>query len=213
MRRFVLKFTIAVGCLLAAAAGCLFPVPSQSAEISEGRIYDVKGSVEVKKRGGQDWIEAYNDMRIGPGDIISTGIDGRARLNFKNSETKIDPLTQFVLGRSVEKDTEMYTELYLLAGKISSHVTKTKYSGIKNKFNVVTPTAVVGVRGTIQTVEYNPGLGTNADIKDGKGFAAPLPTAKLPPAVLELLGIAPDTAAAKDTGTSSQSGKKSDRKK
>ena len=217
MNRFCLKFLLAVFCLWAPAAVCRLPFAATTAvaaEVAEGKLAAVKGAVEVKKRGGEEWIDAYNDMRITPGDIISTGIDGRAKLLFKNSETKIEPLTQFVLGRSVEKDTEMYTELFLLAGKVSSHVLKTKYTGIKNKFNVVTPTAVVGVRGTIETVEYNPGMGTKAEIKDGKGYAAPLPADRLPPAVLELLGIAPtDTKPAGDTGMTQSSGKKEGRSK
>lgn len=185
--------------LMLTLAWCLQPPAVQASEVAEGRLKDVKGDVEIKKRGGEEWVDAFDGMKIGPGDIITTGMNGRSKLMFKNSETKIEPLTQFVLGRSVQADTEMYTELYLLSGKVSTHVTKTKISGIKNKFNVVTPTAVVGVRGTIQTVEYYSDLGTRADIKDGKGYAAPIPADKLPAAVLELLGIAPDTGAASDT--------------
>ncbi|MBI4179454.1 FecR domain-containing protein [bacterium] len=171
-----------------------------SAEVAGGMLRILEGSVEVKRRGEENWVEVKKVVKVGPGDIISTGIDGKALLNFKNSETKIDPLTQFVVGRSIRSDTEIYTELYLLSGKVSSHVTKTRISGIRNRFNVITPTAVVGVRGTIQTVEYSPGMGTNADIKDGKGFAAPLPVDQLPPGVLELLGITKsDTGTKRDT--------------
>lgn len=172
---------------------------ARAAVTVEGRLVDVKGDVEIKKRGGVDWIEAYNKVPVGPGDIISTGIDGRARILFKNSETKIFPLTQFVMGRSVRKDTEMYTEIFLLAGKVSTHVIKTMYTGIANNFNVITPTAMITGHGTIETVEYNSGMGTRADIRDGKGYAAPIPVEKLPPAVLELLGIIPDTFSFRNT--------------
>ena len=185
-------------CLIGLVSVCFAGVLCASAaEIAEGVLKDVKGDVEIRKRGGQEWMDAHNDMKIGPGDIISTGITGKATLLFKNSESKILPLTQFVLGRSVSADTQMYTELYLLAGKVSTHVIKTKYTGIKNKFNIITPTAVVGVRGTIETVEYNPGMGTKADIRDGKGYAAPVPVDRLPQAVLELLGL--DTGTIRDT--------------
>lgn len=189
--------------LVVGVACCLLGIPAIAVETADGVLKGITGDVEVRKRGSPEWIEAENGMQISPGDVISTGITGKAMLFFRNSETKILPLTQFVLGRSVQADSEMYTELYLLSGKVSSHVIKTRHTGIKNKFQVITPTAVVGVRGTIQTVEYNPGTGTQADIRDGKGFAAPLPIDKLPPAVLELLGIEP-----KDTYASKPSDKK-----
>ncbi len=168
-------------------------------DVEEGTLKSIVGDVEVKKRGEKDYVTANNGMKIGPGDVLSTGITGRAILNFKNSETKISPLTQFVIGRSMSEDTTMYTEFYLLCGKVSSHVIKTKYTGIRNRFNIITPTSVAGVRGTIETVEYQPSLGTRTDIRDGKGYAAPLPVDKMPRAVLELLGIAPPDTTAVDT--------------
>ena len=187
--------------LLIAGLALWSPAAAFSAETAEGVLTGIKGSGEVKKRGEKEWIDAYDKMKISSGDMVSTGIDGKATMLFKNSETKIQPLTQFAIGRSAVQESEMYTELFLLSGKISSHVFKTKLTGIKNKFNVVTPTAVVGVRGTIQTVEAYPGMGPTADIKDGKGYAAPLPADKFPPAVLELLGLLPDTGISRDTET------------
>ena len=162
---------------------------AHAAEVVEGILTNVAGDVEVQKRGGQDWIHAYDEMKIGPGDQISTGIDGRAVLTIKGSKTDVSSLTQFVVGRSVESNDQVYTELFLRLGKVVSKVPKTTgESSIQRRFNVITPTAVVGVRGTEQTVGYFPGTGTDAKIRDGKGFAAPTPDA-LPAPARGLLGI------------------------
>lgn len=164
---------------------------AHAAEVVDGILTSVAGDVEVQKRGGQDWIRAYDEMKIGPGDQISTGIDGRAILAIKGSKTKVSPLTQFVVGRSVESSDQVYTELFLRMGQVVSRVPKkTGESNIRRRFNVITPTAVVGVRGTEQTVGYFPGTGTDAKIRDGKGFAAPTPDALAAPA-RAVLGISP----------------------
>ncbi len=166
--------------------------PAISAGVVDGILTDVAGDVEIQVRGEKDWVAARSGMRVKPGDQISTGLDGRAVLIIKNSKTEISRLTQFVVGRCVESDAEVYTELFLRVGKVVSEVSK--HSAQHNRFNIVTPTAVAGVRGTKESVGYFPGIGTEAKIKDGKGFAAPVDAKTLPPQVQGILGMAPDKA-------------------
>ena len=84
--------------------GLLLSAPVKAAEIAHGVLTNVAGDVEVRKRGGGDWVQAHNAMEIGPGDQISTGVNGRARLSIKDSRTDIAPLTEFTVGRSVAND-------------------------------------------------------------------------------------------------------------
>lgn len=189
----------------------VFPAAGSAAEIAEGILSNVSGDIEVQKRGGRTWIRAYDGMRIGPGDQISSGIDGRAVLTIKDSKTDIASLTQFVVGRSVESKDQVYTELFLRLGKVVSTVPKpSEGGGIQRRFNVITPTAVVGVRGTEQAVGYFPGQGTDANIRDGKGFAAPAPDALAGPAKA-ILGISPARMSA-DNGKNGGNGQGEDEK-
>ncbi|MBI4179455.1 FecR domain-containing protein [bacterium] len=185
--------------------------PAQSAEIVEGFLADVSGDVEVQKRGGKTWMRAYEGMRISPGDQISTGINGAAVLKIQDSKTSISPLTQFVVGRSIQSTTQVYTELFLSVGKVVSSVSKE--TGRENRFNVVTPTAVVGVRGTEQTVGHFPGIGTEANIRDGRGFAAPAPADALPAPVKAVLGISPSKLAEDGNGKDDKDKDKDKKKK
>lgn len=165
-----------------------FILPVQAVDFGEGYLMDVQGSVEVKKRGGRNWIAAYNEMRINPGDQLATGVNGRTTLVLKGSRTEIHPLTQFVVGRCVEGEKQNYTELFLQVGKVAAEVSKRTLEA--NKFNIVTPTTVAGVRGTRMEVSYLPALGTQTKITDGRGYVSPVTISKLPPAVLPLLNLA-----------------------
>lgn len=194
-------------CLLVPLSPCQ---PCEAAEVVEGLLSNIAGDVEVQKRGGETWVRAYDGIRIGPGDQISTGIDGRAVLTVGDSKTDISSLTQFVVGRSVKADDDRYTELFLRMGKVVSRVPK--QSGVTNRFNVITPTAVVGVRGTEQTVGHFPGIGTQANIRDGKGFAAPVSAEALPAPVQGVLGITPSKLEGDGAGKKAEGDKKKKKK-
>lgn len=170
-------------CALLVSWGCV----AQAAEFANGHLSDVRGDVEVQKRGGWEWIRAFESMTIGPGDQISTGLNSRAALTIKDSRTDISPLTQVVVGRSVQAGDQAYTELFLRMGKVVSRVKKTANNA--NRFNIVTPVAIIGVHGTQEAVSHFPGIGTQAVISDGKGYAAPTPN-RLAAPVRGILGIA-----------------------
>lgn len=163
--------------------------PAAAAEILTGKLSDVAGEVEVQKRGSAEWTRATSGMTVSPGDQINTGLNGRARLLFKNSVTEIMPLTQFVVGRAFEDDKNVNTELFLQIGKVVSNVDPR--SEKKNKFTVTTPTAVAGIRGTRQECGFSKGFGTEVKIRDGAGYMAPVKAEKLPLAVQAMLGVAP----------------------
>ncbi len=159
------------------------------ADILVGKLADVRGEVEVQRRGSANWVKATSGMAVNPGDQINTGIDGTASVVFKNSSTAVEPLTQFVIGRTFEDARAVTTELFLQAGKVISKVDPK--SAKPNRFTVTTPTAVAGVRGTEQECSFNKGFGTQVKIRDGEGYMTPVRAEALPPAVQAMLNIAP----------------------
>ncbi len=178
-------------CLLFSAS-CLLPYSARAAEQKQamvGKLSGVSGDVEVLKRGTTEWLDAANGMDIATGDQINSGIDGSAMLEFSNSKVEVKPLTQFTVGRAMEDKGQFITELYLAGGALSSKVDKN--SGKMNKFSVTTPSAVCGVRGTVQDLSYEEGFGTEVAIKDGEGYTTPQDPENLPDAVQAVLGIAP----------------------
>src|SRR3990167_8636183 len=145
-------------------------------------------------------------MKITPGDQITTGIGGRAVLELKDSKTEILALTQFVVGRCVEDEKTNYSELFLQIGKVASEVSK--QSAKANKFNIVTPTTVAGVRGTRMTVSHLPALGTQVQILEGRGYTIPLPPP--PPVRAPLL---PPPRGGRDAGRGREKKKKEEKEK
>ena len=154
-----------------------------------GTITEVSGTVEILKRGESAWRSVVPKMKVGSGDQINAGVDGRAVLTFENSVTEIKPVTLFTVGRAIEGDQEYQTEMFLQLGKVISTVDKN--SGKRNKFTITTPTAVAGVRGTQQEVSFGEGFGTETRFENGEGFMAPVQIEKLPPAIQMALGVAP----------------------
>lgn len=181
--------------LMLAVACCLWPVASSICAAEEkktamvGTLSDATGVVEIMKRGAAEWIRASNGAKVGTGDQINTGIDGKALLKFENSTTEIRPLTQFTVGRAMESDKEFSTEMFLSVGKL---VSKANQVGAKtNRFTVTTPSAVAGIRGTVQEIGCDAAFGTTCEIEDGVGSLKQIDAAQLPPAVQMALGINP----------------------
>ena len=180
---------MAPGMLLVVALLGLVAPTLTAAEIMAGRLTGVKGNVEVQKRGAEEWTAATDGMEIQPGDRINAGFNGRAVLEFENSRTEIRPVTQFVVGRAFTTNDLHYTELFLQVGKVLSEVNPN--NGKQNRFNVTSPVAVAGVRGTKQEVRFAPAVGMDVKIHEGHGVVSPVSADKLPPAVQQLLQIAP----------------------
>ncbi len=182
-----MKKSMAVRILLLLVWSAAIAGTARAAEVGQGQLTQIKGSVEIKKRGGQDWIAAYEGMKVDPGDQIASGIDGQAVLVLKNSKTDIMPLTQFVVGRLVETQKENYTELFLQVGNGAAEVPKKTQQA--NKFNIITPTTVAGVRGTRMNVSHFPMGGTQVKVRDGSAFVSLVSAKNLPAAALPILGI------------------------
>ncbi|OGH56610.1 MAG: hypothetical protein A3G34_09410 [Candidatus Lindowbacteria bacterium RIFCSPLOWO2_12_FULL_62_27] len=179
----------AAGCVV--LAGFLFvhiPV-SFAADVMVGVLKEVRGNVEILKRGETEWRKARSGAEVMPGDKLSTGMQGTARLEYRNSAIDIEPLTQFVVGRTLEDSEKFYTEMFLQVGKIISEVNPR--SGKQNKFTVTTPAGVCGIRGSKQEVGHFPQTGTEMRMLEGHGFMGAVKPENLPAPVQAVLGIAP----------------------
>jgi hypothetical protein len=95
--------------------------------------------------------------KVVQGDIISAGKEGRAKIVMADKNVlNISPETQIKIEK-YENDgkDKKNVELNVLYGKVRASVEQ-KYDGEKSKFNIKTPSAVAGVRGTDFLTGYNP---------------------------------------------------------
>jgi len=120
----------------------------------KGRIEDIKGKAQIKKAGMPSFRAAYKYMTVGPGDEIRTEPGSEVVLTLETTAVNgVGENTQYTLSSfEVDPDTKAAeVKIALPEGKLWSEVGKLKTKD--STFEVETPTAVTGVRGTVFLVE------------------------------------------------------------
>jgi len=117
-------------------------------------ITDIKGKVEVKVSSGS-WEAAKVGMTLTEGDIIMTKADSTAILNLSGIEeasVSMKPNSQMTLAELIMDRTKgsQQTLLDLALGEVL--VKTQKLHEKESRFEVKTPTSIVGVRGTTFSV-------------------------------------------------------------
>jgi hypothetical protein len=163
----------------------------------------LQGSASVK-RGDEKKSIALGDSLL-PGDIVQTDkdssvvlqlVDGSKLLVLKESELKLDRLGSF------PKTGMAATELQLARGRVESQVKK--FTGAASRYEIRTPMAQLGVRGTDFRVGVDEGSSSSEVLEGGvkasanaatvevqKGFGTRIALGQPPSAPVELLP-APD---------------------
>lgn len=120
---------------------------SSSTYAANGMFMVVKGDVKVSGSGGAA-VVAKVGTKVNQGDQIITGLDSRAKIVMSDRNIiNISPNTKVVIEEYINDAKSKNVKLGLLEGKIRTNVEQ-KYDNDKNKFEIRTPTAVAGVRGT-----------------------------------------------------------------
>ncbi|KRE47837.1 FecR family protein [Paenibacillus sp. Soil522] len=120
-----------------------------------GKMTAVTGKAEVKKGGGFKKFNAFKGMAITQGDTIMTGSDGKVKMDLdSDKEVTIGTNTTLVVSELVKSAKALggKTSLSLLKGKVLVSIKK-KLDG-DSRFEIETPTAIMGVMGTDFTVKY-----------------------------------------------------------
>ncbi len=148
----------------------LIATPSFSKQIT-GTLMVVKGEVTVLKDNKSKEKKAKVGMKVRQGDVISCGKDSRAKIVMADKNIiHVSPESKLSLDEYDYKKDEKKVMLNVIYGKIRSSVNQ-KYDGEKSKFQVKTPTAVAGVRGTDFLTSYAPRTKTS-QIVTFKGLVA-----------------------------------------
>ena len=121
------------------------------------KIIDITGQVKLKLAGEQDFMPAQVGMTLGEWDLIKTYAGSSAILNLdgeaETATVELDENSELILSELIEdKDNKtQQTLLDLAVGKIL--IKAQKLHSEDSRFEIKTPTSVVGVRGTTFAVE------------------------------------------------------------
>ncbi len=142
-----------------------FNVEARAEQKPAGKIVLAKGAVEivdskskvVADSTGKSPRQVKSGAPFYQGETIRTKADGRVKIQFAEggNEVVLGMNTALAIDRAGTGDGNKGTTLSLARGEVRSNV-KTKYSGQGNDvFEVKTPNAVAGVRGTVFMSRFN----------------------------------------------------------
>ena len=124
-------------------------------EMRTAKLIDIEGDVEVKMADGSQ-VPAEIGMVLTQGDIVKTKGDSWALVKLEGIETatvEVDENSEMLLSQLV-MDKEAGTQQTLLDLAIGKVLIKAeKLQDSNTKFQVKTPTSIVGVRGTTFQVD------------------------------------------------------------
>ncbi len=137
---------------------------SRDASAATSRVAIVKewkGTVTVKKSGGSKSFKAFDKMSLNQGDILQTGADSSAVLQFANGSSEDDRMTvaantTLTFSKlSHAKGTSTKVSMWSGSAWVDVKSIETK----DDEFTLQTPTAIMGVRGTHLLVTVDPESG------------------------------------------------------
>lgn len=129
-----------------------------NAQNVHGILRVVKGDVQIKSAKTGQTGRGRIGEKVFPKDVIVTGKDARAKIVMVDSnEINVSPESQIEIQHYEYNPAEGKKDVLLnvIYGKVRSKVEQ-KYDGKTTKFQIKTPSAVAGVRGTDFITGYNP---------------------------------------------------------
>jgi hypothetical protein len=150
-------------------------MPSFAVAAPVGKITLVEGRVDVLKTGRQAVAKVAQGDDVDIGDILRTKTASRAEITFSNKNVlKIDPATRVEISRYSMEGDKSNQVMKLQRGKVQAisgedFIKKVTSAVEGNKFEVHTPNAVAGIRGSHMIVSYVR-LTTSLFFRTGKGY-------------------------------------------
>lgn len=144
---------ICIVTLVLGLATCAFAVEGKRT----AQIMSLDGKAEVKLAGQTNWTAAKSGDILNEGDTLKTGANSKAVLSIGAKAdvgtVEISEKSQLLLSSMMfdQKANTSKTLLDLAMGEVL--IKAQKVQGEQSKFEVKTPTSIVGVRGTVFRVK------------------------------------------------------------
>jgi len=128
----------------------------------EATLDQIKGAVWISQAGGSLTYRAYNGMKLHHGDRIISEFKSSAILKTvdRKDGLTISENSELHISNLSNASQVKHTSLVLWSGMIGASVTP--LVDAKDTFNVMTPSAMMNVRGTHLIVRVNPVTGTSS---------------------------------------------------
>lgn len=139
---------------------------ASAADKSSAKMLSITGDVQVIRAGGEKPFKAFLNMKLTEGDRIITGKNGVAKLEMDDGLIiTLSQNTRIYLSELRDDKGDKQNSISLQSGAIGSSVKKKLANNAR--FEIKTPTAVMGVRGTEFLVQY---YGSHLDLRVIEGI-------------------------------------------
>jgi hypothetical protein len=153
MKSFKIKIT-----LLMLAAFLTLPAFVHAEESSQAIVKGIKGEARFLRSGSTDWQALERGTVLSEGDALKTAIESQVTLTLvgasKTAEITVRPETEFVF-KKFHFDGVSRVESTILDVQLGGVLVKAEKLVGESKFEVKTPTSIVGIRGTTFEVQVS----------------------------------------------------------
>ena len=133
------------------AALLLAPALAQASEESRAKVVKISGDAQYKKADTDQWIKLESSHVLSEADAVKTAANSEVVLEFtgtnKTAEVTVRPSSEFVF-ETFRHDPDTKIENTLLDVSLGAVLVKAEKLTGSSKFEVKTPTSIVGIRGT-----------------------------------------------------------------
>jgi len=130
--------------------------PAKSGESLTGRLVKMEGLVNFREKAKENWRPAVRQMKLSAGNWLQTGEDSKAIVAFGREAVLTADQNVVLEIKEVAQETDgtIQVKTEITNGKVWSLVERLKTE--RSRYEVETPTAVAGVRGTAFMVKFDP---------------------------------------------------------
>ena len=140
MLRHAMKNVVAALLVLCVAAGAAYGASLQA------KMTKVKGDVQMQKGGAGAWVKVKEGDTAGKGTSIKTGMSAEVFVSWGGGNSvKVKEMSQITLDKLMKDGAGVSSSLNLNKGKVFAKAGKMSGGAT---FEIKTPTALAGVRGT-----------------------------------------------------------------
>ena len=134
------------------------PVQSFSATPSKAKVLDVQGEARFLRSGTSEWLPLTLDTVLTEGDSVKTSKNSKVKLelsgNSKTADMIVKEDSEFNF-KTFHYEVPSRVENTLLDVAIGGILVKAEKLADDSKFEVNTPTSIVGIRGTTFEVQVS----------------------------------------------------------
>ena len=148
----------------------LFPASMMKGTPVAGRVTFVKGDAYYRMSDKSEWKKVSLDDRIAEGAMVRTGSEGTLEIKFEDGNVfLLQPDTSIGL-KAARKSGEAHSRYRLSVnmGRLITNVQKS--TGKESSVQIESPTAILGVRGTVVRSYVAPDGTTHFEVLEGEVF-------------------------------------------